>query len=62
MPSQHLTFLTGLFINIFLNFESVDLTTGIHDLVAYILVGNMPYSFNPTQALTFRPAQQSHYR
>ena len=47
MPSQHLTFLTGLFINIFLNFESVDSTTGIHDLVAYILVGNMPYSFLP---------------
>ena len=41
MPSQHLTFLSGLFINIFLNFESVDLTTEIHDLVAYILVGNI---------------------
>ena len=41
MPSQHLTFLTGLFNNIFLNFESVELITGIHNLVAYILVGNI---------------------
>ena len=53
MPSQHLTFLTGLFVYIILNFESVDLITGIYDLVAYIWLEILPYNFNPTQASTF---------